>query len=307
MSKYRVALLFGFGLATVTFACDPGASSDDGTGGTAPVPTTPPPATGGTRPTGTGGTTSTPPVTPTGGSAGSAPIVGRTITGQYDYHSVQKDGRGYIVQNNVWGSGAMQTLNISGVSFEITMQTGNNSTSGGPVSYPSVFTGSNYDRATLVSNMPKQVSTLTTIMTTWSQNAGSQMGVYNAAYDVWFSTGAAGDPQAPSGGYLMVWFYDPANAQPIGGVTSANVAIPGVNGNWDVWVGPNGGKPCISYVAKQPIASMTFDLNLFIQDAVNNRANTIQSGWYLTNVFAGFEVWSGGVGLKTTDFSVVVN
>ena len=38
---------------------------------------------------------------------------------------------------------------------------------------------------------------------------------------------------------------------------------------------------------------MSFDLNLFIKDAVTNRPNTILSGWYLTNVFVGFEIWRG--------------
>ena len=33
----------------------------------------------------------------------------------------------------------------------------------------------------------------------------------------------------------------------------------------------------------------------------------IQNSWGLTNVFAGFEIWSGGVGLETTDFAVTVN
>ena len=32
----------------------------------------------------------------------------------------------------------------------------------------------------------------------------------------------------------------------------------------------------------------------------------VQSSWSLTNVFAGFEIWSGGVGLETTDFAVTV-
>lgn len=308
MTKNSVGLLCAIGLGAAVFACDPGAEDEqDATGGSPSVPP-PPAATGGTRPAGTGGTGSStggrPSTTPTGGSG---PAVTTTITGQYDYHSVEREGKNYIVQNNVWGAGAQQTLSITGVSFEVTMQSGSNSTSGAPVSYPSVFTGSNYGRGTLGSNMPKQVSSLTSVMTTWSQNAGSQAGVYNASYDVWFSTSAEGDAEAPSGGYLMVWFYDPANAQPIGGVTAQSVSIPGVNGTWDVWVGPNAGKPCISYVAKQPIATMTFDLNLFIQDAVKSRANTIQAGWYLTNVFAGFEIWSGGVGLKTTDFYVTVN
>ena len=28
--------------------------------------------------------------------------------------------------------------------------------------------------------------------------------------------------------------------------------------------------------------------------------------WYLTNVFAGFEIWNGGVGLEIKDFGVTV-
>ena len=53
--------------------------------------------------------------------------------------------------------------------------------------------------------------------------------------------------------------------------------------------------------------SLSYDLNLFIQDAVNNRPNTILSGWYLTNVFSGFEIWRGGVNLESTSFCAIVN
>jgi len=307
MAKYLVGVMAAWSCGLGLAGCS-SSSEDDGSGGTAGAPV----SVGGARPAGTGGSGGTTP-SGTGGAASPPPSGGNAskpvvmVTDQYGYTTVSRDNRGYIVQNNVWGAGAQQTLTVQGTSFEVTMQTGTNGTSGAPVSYPSVFIGSNYDRATLSSGLPKQVSALGKIDTMWSHNAGSQMGTYNASYDVWFSTNAMGDGQAPSGGYLMVWFYDPANAQPIGSVQHPNVSIPGVMGTWDVWIGPNAGKPCISYVAKQPISSMTFDLNLFIQDAVKNRPNTIQAGWYLTNVFAGFEIWSGGVGLKTNDFYVVVN
>ena len=66
------------------------------------------------------------------------------------------------------------------------------------------------------------------------------------------------------------------------------------------------GHPCISYVRSQATTSISFDLNKFIQDAVKRPEKPIQSSWYLTNVFAGFEIWSGGTGLKTTDFSAIV-
>jgi hypothetical protein len=200
-----------------------------------------------------------------------------------------------------------QPVSYNGTSFQITAQTGSNSTSGGPVSYPSVFIGSNYNRSTEGSNLPKLVSTIASVQTMWSNNAGSIGGSYNAAYDVWFSTSAAGDASAPSGGYLMVWFYDPPDAQPIGGVVSSGVTIPGASGSWDVWLGTNNGKPCISYVRTQPTGSLTFDLNNFIKDATAKYGQPIKSTWYLTNVFAGFEIWSGGVGLKTLDFTAIVN
>jgi cellulose 1,4-beta-cellobiosidase len=61
----------------------------------------------------------------------------------------------------------------------------------------------------------------------------------------------------------------------------------------------------VSFVSRTNITSLSFDLNGFIQKAV--AGGKIQSGWYLTNVFAGFEIWNGGVGLKTTDFSITVN
>lgn len=308
MAKYYVGVMCAFGVGLAGLGCSSDGSGDDGaSGGTAGAPS----ASGGARPTGTGGAGG---VRPTGGAASTPPPSGGNaskpvvmVTDQYGYTSVSRDNKGYIVQNNVWGAGAQQTLTVQGTSFEVTQQTGSNGTNGAPVSYPSVFIGSNYDRTTLGSGLPKQVSALGKVDTSWSQNAGSQMGTYNASYDVWFSTSSGGDGQAPSGGYLMVWFYDPANAQPIGSAQYRDVSIPGVTGTWDVWIGPNAGKPCISYVAKQPIASMTFDLNLFIQDAVKNRPNTIQASWYLSNVFAGFEIWSGGVGLKTSDFYVNVN
>jgi cellulose 1,4-beta-cellobiosidase len=232
-----------------------------------------------------------------------------TLTDKYGAAMVMRDGRNYVVQNNVWGDSAAQTLMYNGTTFEVTQQTGSNMASGpsaqGPVSYPSTFIGSNYNRTTAGSNLPKQVSALTSVKTGWSHNAGSVDGTYNAAYDVWFSTGAGGDAQAPSGGYLMVWYSKPNGAQPIGSTDGQPVMIPGVSGTWEVWLGQNSGRPCISYVRTEATTSLEFDLKAFIQHATM-RPGAIQSSWYLTNVFAGFEIWNGGMGLKTSSFYAIV-
>jgi hypothetical protein len=232
-----------------------------------------------------------------------------TLSGKSDWFRVTRDSRQYIVQNNVWGSSASQALTYNGVSFEITEQTGSNGTGGQPVSYPSVFIGANHpasERFTTGSNLPKLVSSIASADTSWTHNAtGSISGEYNAAYDVWFSTGSSGDSGNPSGGYLMVWLYDPPNAQPRGELRQSSASVSGISGYFDVWIDDKVSPPCISYVRKPATTSMTFDLNKFIDDAETR--GTIKSNWYLTNVFAGFEIWSGGVGLETTDFYAIVN
>jgi xyloglucan-specific endo-beta-1,4-glucanase len=130
--------------------------------------------------------------------------------------------------------------------------------------------------------------------------------------DVWFSSHPEGDPSSysPSGGFLMVWLHKPAAAQPIGGAPQyTSVTISGVPGTWDIWIGPNGSVPVVSYVRTDvdPTYSMSFDLNAFIRDAVENRPGTLTDVMYLTNIFTGFEIWSGGVGLQTTSFCAGVN
>lgn len=259
-----------------------------------------------------------------GGSGGggtnscSQPSGSGTISDQFGTAHVMcpKD---YLVQNNDWGvSSASQTIQFGpGAKFKVTAQGGTGS-NGAPASYPDIFTGAYAGKSTAGSGLPLAVSSIgaTGIQTSWSYDdsgvaAGSS---YNAAFDVWFSTGSGGDPNAssPSGGYLMVWYYKPSDNQPIGAlIPNGTVTINGKQFN--IWYGTNSssGKPVVSYVAQQKINSWTFPLGAFIQDAATrNCAGTttkcISSSWYLTTVFAGFEIWKGGANLATTDFGVAV-
>ncbi len=273
-----------------------------GTGGTTPGTGGAAPGTGGTTP-GTGGTTP--------GSGGSTVADGGsgTITAQYGAAAVYSGGRQYIIQNNVWASNSSQAISYDANSFTITQQTGNNDNQAAPVSFPSIFIGSNHGRTSQLSGLPKQVSTIGGIPLKWSHNGGSAGGNYNAAIDVWFSTSSAGDPEEPSGGFLMVWLHMPNNARPISdngnSSTGQSVNIAGVN--YDIWYGhhPDFGIPCVSYVSQGTVGSVDFDLKEFFDDAIGR--SYVNSGWYLTNVFAGFEIWSGGVNLSTTEFTVEVN
>ena len=250
--------------------------------------------------------------TGTGGSGGggscTSPSGKGTITDQYGTGTVMCGSKEYIVQNNEWGSTAGQTITYGpGASFQVTVQKGTGANNN-PEGFPSVFTGANSNHNSGSSSMlPRAVSSIPkgSVMTsmTWADNGAT--GSYNATYDVWFSTGSGGDPtlSAPSGGFLMVWYHLPSGNQPIGTMI-ASTTIDGKN--WNVWYGTNSSnqKPCVSYVAQTSINSFSYSLGDFIQDAVTR--GYVQNSWYLTNVFAGFEIWSGGVGLAVTDFSVTV-
>ena len=261
-------------------------------------------ANGGSAGSGQSGTTCTP---------ASLTMMG-ALNGRYGAMFFDKNT--YYMQVNEWNSSGTQVMSYGGdYLFKMTTQMGSTATNGGPTGFPSVFIGANSKHTTTNSNLPKAVSALTTVPTSWTWNdngtlADDTANSYNATYDVWFSTIAAGEPMAsgPSGGYLMVWYHKPADAQPIGGsAMKKGITIAGVPGTWDVWIGLNGTRPCISYVSTQTTLSLSYDLNLFIQDAVKNQPNTIQSNWYLTNIFTGFEIWRGGVNLESTSFCALVN
>lgn len=235
---------------------------------------------------------------------GTGSISDHTGTNSWAYVSSNR----YAVQNNVWnGGGVTHTLSYTGTSFEVTQQTGSRAGNGAPVSFPSVFIGSNYGRSTTGSNMPKQVSALNGVPVGWSWTNPNN-GTYNATFDVYFSTSSGGDSGSPSGGFLMVWFHKPSGAQPVSSASPPGpVAVASLGGrNWNVWTGyQHEGKPVISYVAQSTVTSLSFDLEDFIDDAVGR--SWIQNNWYLTNIMAGFEIWSGGVGLKSNKFCATIN
>jgi hypothetical protein len=258
---------------------------------------------------------------PDGGTSG--PLMG-TIGGpgatdlDFQRVKVKKDGKSYIIQNNNWGnpSGSDQTISYVDNSFKVISTTGNGSSA--PASFPSIFIGANGDTqggtfsTSSDDHLPKQVSAITSLMTTFRHNASG--GQLNAAYDVWFSSSI---PTARYddgiSGFVMLWLYTPSNFHPIGwnnGTPNRTANIAGKS--WQVFVGPRGGSgpnanaPVVNYIANPATTSMVnFDLKPFIADAATNG---IQSSWYLTDVFAGFEIWNGGdgAGKEVLEFTAVV-
>ncbi|MFF4881182.1 cellulose binding domain-containing protein [Micromonospora sp. NPDC000668] len=205
----------------------------------------------------------------------------------------------YVVQNNRWGTTAQQCINVTDTGFEITTQNGSNPTNGAPTAYPSVFFGCHYTNCSPGTNLPIQVSQISSATSSINYRYVSG-ATYNASYDIWL------DPTPKRDGVnqmeIMIWLNRQGSIQPIGSpVGTASLA----GRTWEVWRGNNGGNNVISYVAPSPITSLNFSVLDFITDVRNRGA--ITNSWYLTSIQAGFEPWQGGAGLAVTSFSAAVN
>lgn len=236
------------------------------------------------------------------------------ISGQYETRAVTRDGRNYLIHNNVWGSSnPQQELTFSSTSFTVTQQSSPQRDDTTPVSYPSVFIGAYETNSTAGSKLPIKLSAIQSLPTTFNTNADSISGSFNAAYDVWLDTGENDGTGIPTAAYLMVWTHDPGDRQPIDSLQNNGGTVDIEGQSWQVWYGPGGEEqgflPVLSYVLPNngsiPGGDYSFDLKAFLDHAVANY--NFSNEWYLSNVFAGFEIWSGGQGLKVEDFTAVVN
>ena len=214
------------------------------------------------------------------------------------YGTTDVGGR-YTVMNNRWGTSAQQCINVTDSGFAITSQAGVGSTSGAPVSYPAIYYGCHYTKCSPGTNLPMQVSAISSATSSINYTYVSG-ATYDAAYDIWL------DPSPKKDGVnqqeIMIWFNRQGSIQPIGSVVG-NATIGGRT--WQVWQGSNGSNAVVSYVAPSPISSWSFSVLDFINDVKNRGA--ITSSWYLTSIQAGFEPWIGGTGLAVSNFSAAVN
>ncbi|MGW1216026.1 GH12 family glycosyl hydrolase domain-containing protein [Streptomyces sp. NPDC002499] len=205
----------------------------------------------------------------------------------------------YVVQNNRWGTSAAQCINVTDSGFRITQADGSVPTNGAPKSYPSVYNGCHYTNCSPGTNLPAQLSTISTAPSSISYSYVND-AVYDAAYDIWL------DPTPRTDGVnrteIMIWFNKVGSIQPIGSPVG-NATVGGRD--WQVWSGSNGSNDVLSFVAPSALSSWSFDVMDFARQAVSR--GLAQNNWYLTSVQAGFEPWQNGTGLAVTSFSSAVN
>ncbi|MFC8362897.1 cellulose binding domain-containing protein [Streptomyces griseorubiginosus] len=215
-----------------------------------------------------------------------------------EFGSTTIQGR-YVVQNNRWGTSATQCISVTNSGFRIVQADGSVPTNGAPKSYPSVFNGCHYTNCSPGTNLPAQLSSISSAPSgiSYSYVSGA---VYDAAYDIWL------DPTPRTDGVnrteIMIWFNRVGSVQPVGSVVgSATVG----GRQWQVWSGNNGGNDVLSFVAPSTIDSWNFDVMDFVRQAVSR--GLAQNNWYLTSIQAGFEPWQNGAGLAVNSFSSTVN
>jgi hypothetical protein len=246
----------------------------------------------------------------------SSPTSGQ-FTMQYESRElIVSTTKTYILQSN-WSQLWMgQSETYNGLSFTVhnPQNAAVDATHLTPMGFPSIFIGQfgTYKHASKESHLPIRVSAISsapTIFTTNSQMIGHSN--YSAGYEVWFTqTGDAldgGQTNPGTGGaFLLIWLFQPTDRQPHGSDTHPAMTVAGIDGTWNVWV-ENDGIPSVSYVRTTPIEGMSFDLNDFVKDAVQNHYAGVTNAMYVSVVFGGFAIWGGADGIELKQFCLEVN
>ena len=89
----------------------------------------------------------------------------------------------YTIMNNRWGTSATHCINVTTNGFQIIQQDGTGNLSGAPVSYPAIYIGCHYGNCSPSTNLPMQISQISSAQTSVSLSFPSS-GTYDAAYDI---------------------------------------------------------------------------------------------------------------------------
>jgi hypothetical protein len=175
------------------------------------------------------------------------------------------------------------------------------------LSYPNIMRGCIWNICTPGDELPVKLSNLRSANSTWhtTERAG---GRWNATYDMWFDKNRITRGHA-SGAELMIWLnhqggccilWRNASKYWIDGrqwyLQWWRAYDPEYNLHWNY----------IQFRAVHPTWRVDhLDLKPFVRISENHRL--INPDWWMEQVQAVFEIWNGGVGLTTTNFSVHVN
>lgn len=166
------------------------------------------------------------------------------------------------------------------------------------LAFPDIFIGCNWGICSPDTTLPARVSRVRRAETSWYTRQRAS-GIWNVAYDIWFNKTPITSGQA-NGAEIMIWLnahhFPPPRWAPIVWEDHARYYFVhwrpyrhGVSWNY------------MQFRRVHPARSVThLRLEPFMQTA--ERMGLLKPRWYLLNIEAGFEIWSGGRGLATNWF-----
>ncbi|MFJ9609849.1 ricin-type beta-trefoil lectin domain protein [Kitasatospora sp. NPDC101176] len=233
---------------------------------------------------------------PSAGPQSSAPAQpGLCSTAQLPFPKLPVDGGTKILEPNPWNTAGTVCLDASGdTGFTVTQVRDfvpRNPLA--PGAYPNIST------APGASGLPVPVSALGDATADWDAN-GRVSGSFNLSFDLWY--GSSPDNCLPGeSAEVMVWLDATDNVRPAGRQVTDAQSIGDTA--YNVFEAPiTGPHSVISYVRTAPThTTRGLNLRLFTADAMAR--GYVPKGSYLCRVQAGFEIWTGGTGLRSESFA----
>ncbi|WP_436775999.1 GH12 family glycosyl hydrolase domain-containing protein [Yinghuangia sp. YIM S09857] len=226
------------------------------------------------------------------------PQAGELCSDEINRHPAREvDGGRYQVNPNEWNAvGGLCVRTDGGSDFRISQSGVNERTvvdpDRGPGAYAHITTPLHGGV------LPIRVDNLRYAVSSWTTST-IDSGTWNASYDLWFSP-VHGECSFTESAELMIWI-DSRGKKPSGEKADDPVRIGGLS--YTVYQLPKkSSHTVIVYLLEDPASSVRdLDLRAFALDAAQR--GYVPRDSELCSVQAGFEVWEGGVGLRTDSFS----
>jgi len=209
----------------------------------------------------------------------------------------------YAVRNAFWLGQRPQCLVNRGklTNFAVAQRPGFDP-AGHVVAYPDILRGCIWTICSPRAYLPRQVSATGRPIATWHTSEHAP-GTWNAAFDIWFGKKRMTTGQA-NGAELMIWLNEH------GGCCALQRGAPKVWIDGQQWwlshwrTRHNGVSWNYIQFRRVHRTSNVTRLKLSPFMKLVRHLGLVQSSWWLENIEAGFELWTGGQGLTTTQYAV---
>lgn len=213
---------------------------------------------------------------------------------------VVTDGNYEVNNNNFVGKPECLTGENGVPAFRVN-SSGASSTSPGSDAFPDIFVGCSWGRCSPHSWLPAKLSAVGNPKTTF-EGTEHASGVWTADYDMFLDPRPLHDGQAQT--EAMIVLNSKGGQNPATGDWPL-VTIDGTQWWAETWETSND-KHHWRYVQFRRKTPATSVKNLALGPFLHylERRGWVTPNWYLLNIEAGFEIWSGGTGLTLNRFSV---